>query len=227
MVKAIAAAGHEIASHGWNHLVTTSLTPETFREEARRSRGVLQDLTGAAVTGYRAPSFSIVPGFEWALDVLLEEGFRYDSSLVPVRVHPTYGYPCDPDPHAMVRPSGILVEVPPATLRVFGANLPAGGGAYFRFFPYGFLKAALESASARGAPGTFYIHPWELDEGLPRHGIPLRQLLRTRGRSADLWSRLRRLLRDAEFKRVDETVSTLLRNESAPPLSPAAGAHEA
>jgi polysaccharide deacetylase family protein (PEP-CTERM system associated) len=227
MVKEIAAAGHEIASHGWNHRVTTGLTPEAFREEARRTKGVLENLTASAVIGYRAPSFSIVPGDEWALDVLLEEGYRYDSSLFPVRVHPSYGYPCDPDPHRMERPSGTLVEVPPATLRVLGANLPAGGGAYFRFFPYGLLKAALKSAESRGASGTFYIHPWELDDGLPRHGIPWRQRLRTRGRSADLWSRVQRLLRDYKFKRVAETVAALLHDGTRPPEPSAPSAQEA
>lgn len=210
MVKRVTAAGHEVASHGWNHQMTTDLSPDSFRAEARRSREILEDLTGEAVIGYRAPSFSIVPGYEWALEILLEEGYRYDSSLVPTRVHPTYGYPCDPDPHPMRLSAGTLVEVPPATLRIFGTNLPAGGGAYFRFFPFALLKTALARARDRGAPGTFYIHPWELETGLPDHGIPWLQRLRTRGRSADLWGRVQRLLRDEEFQRVDRTVEAIL-----------------
>jgi polysaccharide deacetylase family protein (PEP-CTERM system associated) len=226
MVKDIARAGHEVASHGWNHRVTTSLSSNDFRAEARRTKDLLENLTGTAVVGYRAPSFSIVPGYEWALDVLLEEGYRYDSSLVPVRVHPSYGYPCDPDPHTMRLPSGTLVEVPPATLRVLGTNLPAGGGAYFRFFPYALLKAALEGAEARGASGTFYIHPWEFDDALPPHGIPWLQRLRTRGRSSDLWSRVRRLLGETEFRRVDETVDLLLRNGDRPSASSSQSACE-
>jgi polysaccharide deacetylase family protein (PEP-CTERM system associated) len=219
LIKEIAAAGHEVASHGWNHVVTPQLTPAAFREEARRTKDLLEDLTGAAVTGYRAPSFSIVPGFEWAFDVLLEEGYRYDSSLFPIRVHPSYGYPCDPDPHPIEREAGTLVEIPPATLQLLGAKLPAGGGAYFRFFPYRFLKSALDEARARGAAGTFYIHPWEFDSDLPGHGIPWLQRLRTRGKSGDLWSRVRRLLREAQFQRMDDTARTVSGNGTEPSAS--------
>src|SRR5690606_19204028 len=103
----------------------------------------LEDQSGRRVTGFRAPSFSIVPGIEWAFDVLLEEGYRYDSSLFPVGVHPTYGYPCPRGPHLVTRPGGILAELPPATLRLLGTNLPVGGGAYFRFLPYRLLRQGL------------------------------------------------------------------------------------
>lgn len=219
MVRAIAAAGHEIASHGWNHRVVTGLTPEEFRREVRQSREVLQDVAGVPVTGYRAPSFSILPGFEWTFEVLLEEGYLYDSSLFPVTAHPDYGYPCDRDPHLIETRSGALVEIPPVTLRVFGTNLPAAGGAYFRFFPFQLLQGALRQAEERGARGTFYIHPWELDSELPDHEIPWHIRLRTRGRSGNLWTRMHRLLNRFEFERMDATARELLRVYGMPRTS--------
>src|SRR5205809_5307804 len=122
LIRTIARAGHEIASHGWDHARVTAQTPLQFRESIRRSKGVLEDLTGAPVLGFRAPSFSIVPGREWALDILIQEGYRYDSSLFPVR-RPGYGYSNGrPDPHWLQRSVGRLVEVPPATLRRWGAR---------------------------------------------------------------------------------------------------------
>lgn len=214
MVRRISAAGHEIASHGWTHRVTMELTPAEFREELRSSKAILEEVAGVPVWGFRAPSFSIIPGFEWALDLLLEEGYRYDSSLYPVSTHPSYGYPCPRDPHRIERPGGVLAEIPPATLRFFGINLPAGGGAYFRFFPYALLRSALWSAEGRGVPGTFYIHPWELDGGLPPIDIPWRQKLRTRGRTANPWARVRRLLTEMDFRRMDETARELLGADS-------------
>lgn len=206
MVRAISDGGHEVASHGWNHRLVSDLGPEGFREDVRRSRRTLEDAAGVEVTGFRAPSFSIVPGLEWSLDILLEEGYLYDSSLFPVRMHPQYGYPCDRDPHVIQRPSGAIVEIPPTTLRVLGENLPASGGAYFRVLPYAFLRAALRAAEKRGAAGTFYIHPWELDVNAPRLPIPWYLRWRTRARTGDPWARISRLLGDFTFCRVDTTV---------------------
>src|SRR2546427_9393958 len=172
VVKAIAGEGHEVASHGWEHRRVTQQTREEFRHSIRRTKQLLEDLVGAPVVGFRAPSFSIVPGREWALDVLIEEGYRYDSSLFPVR-RPGYGYANGRrDPHWLRRPTGRLAEVPPATLRRWGAQVPAGGGAYFRLLPYGVVRAALRDCERRGVPGTFYIHPWELDPEQPRLDVP-------------------------------------------------------
>ena len=129
VVKSIARAGHEVASHGWDHRRATQQTPEEFRDSVRRTKAALEALTGAPVLGFRAPSFSIVTGREWALDILVEEGYRYDSSLFPVR-RPGYGYASGlREPHWLERPAGRLAEVPPATWRVGGVNLPAAGGA--------------------------------------------------------------------------------------------------
>jgi polysaccharide deacetylase family protein (PEP-CTERM system associated) len=206
MVRAIARAGHEVASHGWSHRKVTTLSQEEFREEVRRSRRLLEELAGQPVVGYRAPSFSILPGFEWALDVLLEEGFEYDSSMFPVRVHPGYGYPdAQRDPHRLTRPGGSIVELPPATLRVGPLSLPAAGGAYLRFFPVGLVARALVSAGERGVPGTLYLHPWELDPGLPEFAAPWRTQLRMRHGSRKMSRRLEKLLSRFRFQPMGET----------------------
>lgn len=199
LVRRIARAGHEIGSHGWGHRRVADLGPEGFRVSVRRSRRLLEDLSGTEVAGFRAPNFSVVPGVEWALDVLLEEGYRYDSSIYPVR-RPGYGYPsAERTVHRIRRPAGTLLEFPPATLRILGLNVPAGGGAYFRVLPYGLVHAAFRAADRRGEAATFYIHPWELDPGQPR--LPVSPLTRVRqyaglGRVED---RLRTLLSEFRF----------------------------
>jgi polysaccharide deacetylase family protein (PEP-CTERM system associated) len=215
MVRGIAAAGHEVAAHSWDHRRVSTQAPADFRASIRRNKRVLEDLTGAEVLGFRAPSFSIVPGLEWALDVLLEEGYRYDSSLFPIRGHPTYGYPDgERDPYFLDRPAGRIVEVPPTTLHLAGRTLPAAGGAYFRFFPYGFIRAGLEQAAGRGQRGTFYIHPWELDDFAPTTAMPWRTRLRTFGRQGVTWPRLERLFRDFRFQPIADTVRAM--SPSAP-----------
>lgn len=200
LVRRIHERGHEIASHGWGHLPATEQSPEEFRESVRSSRAVLEDITGSAVLGFRAPSFSIVPGREWALDVLIEEGYAYDSSLFPI-VRGGYGYSDGSrDPIWIVRPAGRIAEFPPATFRVLGVNVPAGGGAYFRLFPYRLVRSALRRCEERGLPTTFYIHPWELDPGQPRLAVPWSTRLRHYtglGRTLD---RLHQLLEEFPFQ---------------------------
>jgi polysaccharide deacetylase family protein (PEP-CTERM system associated) len=206
LVQEIARAGHEIASHGWGHERVTQMTPDAFRESVRRSRGTLEDLVGDAVVGYRAPSFSIVRGGEWALDVLLEEGYRYDSSLYPVR-RSGYGFADGRrDPHLLERPAGMLYEFPPATLRWGSAVLPAGGGAYFRHLPYSLVQSAMRSAAARHMPATFYIHPWELDPEQPRISVPLSTRVRHYGGLHRTVPRLRRLLSSFRFQPIAHTL---------------------
>jgi len=168
VVRAIAEAGHEIASHGFRHERVTSLSPQSFREDVHSSKEALESLIGAPVLGYRAPSFSIIPGFEWAFDVLIEEGYRYDSSLFPIRRR-GYGYPSAPRaPHIIHRLHGRLAEFPLATTKVFNYPIPAAGGGYLRQFPLAVISRAFREASERGEPATFYIHPWEIDPGQPR-----------------------------------------------------------
>ena len=206
LVRELAAAGHEVASHGWGHERVTTLTPEEFRASVRDSRRTLEDLTGAQVYGYRAPSFSIVRGGEWALDILAEEGYRYDSSLYPVR-RAGYGYADGGrDPHRLDTSAGPLDELPPATLRVGPATLPAGGGAYLRLLPFALIRESLSSASRRAVPATFYIHPWELDHEQPRFAVPVLTGIRHYGglrRTAPL---LRRLLSTFEFQPIADTL---------------------
>jgi polysaccharide deacetylase family protein (PEP-CTERM system associated) len=181
LVRAIQDAGHEVASHGWDHRRVLAMTPAAFRDDLRRSRDALEQAAGAAVVGYRAPTFSIVARTAWALDVLAEEGFLYDSSIYPVR-HDRYGVPHAPRGPFLARgeAGGEVLEIPPATLRVLGGNVPAGGGGYFRLFPPAVIEHALRQTrrSCRPAVAMLYFHPWEFDPDQPR--LPLGRLSRWR-----------------------------------------------
>jgi polysaccharide deacetylase family protein (PEP-CTERM system associated) len=174
LVKRIHAAGHEVASHGYNHRLVYGMTPEQFRQDVKRSKQALEDLSGCAVLGYRAPSYSIVAASLWALDVLIEEGFRYDSSIFPIH-HDRYGIPgAGRFPHVLERPSGRIVEFPPSTVRLFGQNLPVAGGGYLRLYPLAVTRAAMYSINKReGKPVILYVHPWEIDPDQPRMQGPL------------------------------------------------------
>lgn len=218
VVRSIARAGHEIASHGWEHQTVPSLGPEGFRSSVRRSKQVLEDISGQAVCGYRAPSFSILPGMEWAFDILLEEGYAYDASLFPITQHPSYGYPgIDRHPFVLRRPTGALVEVPATTLRVLGRILPAAGGAYFRLLPLGLVRSGFRQATRARTPGTFYVHPWELDSWAPHVDAPLLSRIRTFGGRKRTWSRLERLFKEFAFARVDRSIEPLLREAASGP----------
>jgi polysaccharide deacetylase family protein (PEP-CTERM system associated) len=199
VVLAIADAGHEIGSHGFWHERVTSLDRDAFREDIRSSKRLLEDLLGAAVVGYRAPNFSIIPGCEWAFDVLLEEGYRYDSSLFPIRRR-GYGYPAAQRvPHLIHRPRGWLAEFPLATTSILAYPVPAAGGGYLRQFPYAVIRRAFREASDRGEPATFYIHPWEIDPGQPRLPVSsLNRIRHYRGLDGAL-SRIERLLEEFRF----------------------------
>lgn len=206
IVKAIAAAGHEVASHGWGHERVTTLSKMEFRKSVRDSKSDLEQLIGCEVLGYRAPSFSIVHGGEWALDILVEEGYRYDSSLYPVR-RPGYGFAGGArDPYQLQRLAGPLHEIPPATLAVGPLVLPAGGGAYFRILPYQLVRSALRAAAGRGAAATFYIHPWELDPDQPRLAVPLLTKVRHYAGLSRTAHRLRRLLGDFRFETIAKSL---------------------
>lgn len=165
LVKAIHRAGHEVASHGWDHRRVAIMTPAEFAEDIRKSKDALEQVTGEAIVGYRAPTFSIGPRTPWAIDVLAEAGMTYDSSIYPVR-HDRYGVPHAPRGPFRVRgESNELLELPPATWRVGGANVPMGGGGYFRLFPLAFTERAIRQTARDSNPhvATLYFHPWEFD----------------------------------------------------------------
>jgi polysaccharide deacetylase family protein (PEP-CTERM system associated) len=170
LVKAIHEAGHEVASHSWDHRRIHAHTPASFREDARTCKDALEQLTGEPVVGYRAPTFSLVTQTAWALDELAEAGFQYDSSIYPVR-HDRYGVPTAPrGPFIAVGERQSLLEIPPVTLRLFGASLPAGGGGYFRLFPLAVVEQAVRQTvrQCRPAVAMLYFHPWEFDPGQER-----------------------------------------------------------
>lgn len=169
LVKRIADAGHEVASHGYSHQLIYNQTPDVFREETRRSKAILEEILGRAVTGYRAASYSITNQSRWALDILAEEGFIWDSSIFPVR-HDRYGMPGTPRwPHRLTTDKGYeLAEFPLSTLKLPGYTLPIAGGGYFRLFPYWFSDWGLGSINRLGQPFVFYLHPWEVDPAQPR-----------------------------------------------------------
>ena len=199
LVRRIVSLGHEIASHSWWHRRVTTLTPTEFREDVRRCRAVLEDVTGRRVFGFRAPSFSIVPGTEWAFDILLEEGYRYDSSVFPIR-RAGYGYPGAPViPYQIRRPAGVLLELPLATTLAGGVRVPAAGGAWFRHLPYAVTDRAFREHERKGDGAMFYIHPWEIDEGQPRLPVSILQRLRHYGGLSRTAPRLERLLTTYRF----------------------------
>jgi len=181
LIRQIAAAGHEIASHGMDHAMLNRLAPADFSRQLRESRRLLEDIAGKPVIGYRAPTFSLTHRTAWALDALAESGFEYDSSVYPVR-HDRYGVPdAPPEPHRASGPAGgTILELPPLTFRVLGWNWPIGGGGYLRLFPVKLLAMGLEAAAAKGLPGMIYLHPWEVDPHQPI--LPMRRLSRWRHR---------------------------------------------
>ena len=182
LVKEIHRRGHEIASHGYRHQVIYDQTPKQFQEDIKTSKQILEDLTGEEVIGYRAPTYSITKKNMWALNILAEEGYKYDSSIFPIR-HDYYGMPSaprfpfiwnlngnKPKINQLNNPTNpnMLFEFPISTVKLFGRNLPCSGGGYFRLFPYSFIKAGLKRINNEGSPFIFYLHPWELDPDIPR-----------------------------------------------------------
>lgn len=170
VVVEINKRGHEVASHGYNHRLVYDLTPEEFREDTKRSKGLIEDLTGHVVNGYRAASYSITKRSLWALDILMEEGFVYDSSIFPI-YHDRYGLPeFSRFPERVCKDGcGELLEIPLTTIRLFGKNIPIAGGGYLRLFPLGLIKWGIRILNTKeGQPAVIYIHPWELDPGQPR-----------------------------------------------------------
>ncbi|MGX9772631.1 XrtA system polysaccharide deacetylase [Janthinobacterium aestuarii] len=204
MLRRVADAGHEVASHGYAHLRASDQSAAQFADDVRRSKSILEQLTGLAVRGYRAPSFSIGAANLWAFDVLQEAGYRYSSSIYPIR-HDHYGMPDAPRFAWRPRGSHGVLELPVSTVRLRGRNLPAGGGGYFRLMPYALSRWLLRRINSRdGQAGIFYFHPWELDPGQPRPpGLDARTRFRHYLNLGRMEARLARLTGDFAWDRMD------------------------
>jgi polysaccharide deacetylase family protein (PEP-CTERM system associated) len=200
IVARVAAAGHEIACHSLLHRSIFNLTPQEFREDTHRAKSVIEDVSGKRVIGYRAPSFSITSRSSWALDILVEEGFQYDSSIFPVE-HPSYGIPEAPrTPYWINTASGRILEFPMPTLAIGSKRSPIGGGAYLRLLPYAYTRWAIRHLNQHeNFSVCVYIHPWELDPQQPRMGGSISARARHYFGLRGTEGKLRKLIRDVEF----------------------------
>ena len=208
LVTKIAARGHEVASHGYAHRLVYDQTPAAFREDVRRAKALLEEASGRPVVGYRAPSYSITPRSLWALDVLIEEGYQYDSSIFPIR-HDRYGIPVsDRQPYRIDRNGGSLIEVPGSTTRLGPMNLPVAGGGYFRILPYRWTQWGIRRVNEQERrPAVFYLHPWEIDPDQPRlHAGRLGRFRHYRNLDSTE-QRLRQLLSDFRFQPMQALVN--------------------
>jgi polysaccharide deacetylase family protein (PEP-CTERM system associated) len=204
LIKNIAGEGHEVACHGYSHELVYKQTIETFKDETLRAKNILEDIVQTPILGYRAASYSITKNSLWALDVLAEVGFKYDSSIFPVR-HDRYGIPSAPKyPHLLKTTSGkTLIEFPLSTVNIFGYQLPVAGGGYFRLYPYTFSKKALKSINrVKNQPFIFYLHPWEIDPEQPRIKASALSRFRHYNNIDKCEGRLRKLLADFQFNTV-------------------------
>jgi polysaccharide deacetylase family protein (PEP-CTERM system associated) len=202
LIRELHERGHEVACHGLSHELVYKQTPQVFREETIRAKSVIEDIIGDAVKGYRASTYSVTGKSLWALDILEELGFSYDSSIFPVR-HDNYGIPDAPRwPHRVA--SGKLLEVPLTTVSVVGQRLPCAGGGYFRLLPYGFFRWALKRVNTEGLPAVFYLHPWEIDPEQPRIRASWKSRFRHYTNLDRTEARLRRLLAQFKWGRMDK-----------------------
>ena len=203
LVQKAVRLGHEIGCHSYWHRPVSRLTQSEFREDTARAKGVIEDAGGVAVRGYRAPSFSLVRGTEWAAQTLVDLGFQYDSSVHPIR-HDIYGNHSAPRRPFKVA-GGRLLEIPIATARIAGNNLPFAGGGYFRAMPYSYVRWGLRRFSrTEGSPAVFYIHPWEIDLSQPRISTGLRSTFRQYIGLSTTWRKLERLCKEFSFVPISE-----------------------
>ncbi len=200
LVREVKERGHELACHSYWHRRIYTLTPDEFRADTRRAKDAIQQAASVEVSGYRAPTWSVTSKSLWALDILAEEGFTYDSSIFPIR-HDLYGVPgASRYPWTYTTTSGrSLFELPPATVQVLGANLPAAGGGYFRIFPLQFTEWALRRFEQEQRSLVFYLHPWEIDPGQPRISAPLKSRFRHYTNLSQTQKRLEYLLERYSF----------------------------
>jgi polysaccharide deacetylase family protein (PEP-CTERM system associated) len=209
LIREIARRGHEVASHGMSHKLVYNQTPEEFSSETYESKALLEDIIGARVLGYRASTYSITRRSLWALDILHEAGFEYDSSIFPIR-HDTYGIPDAPQlPSRIATPKGAsIVEFPMSTAPMFGTRIPVSGGGYFRLLPYWLTRSGLAKLNGElNRPFIFYLHPWEVDPEQPRVRTSLKSRLRHYTNLDRCEPRLRRLIGEFRFGRVRDVLS--------------------
>ena len=237
IVRRIARAGHEIASHGTGHKMIHLLARSELRRDLAESKSILEDLAGRQVIGYRAPTFSVTHETAWAIDALVEGGFEYDSSVFPIH-HDRYGVAdAPPQPHFAVGPGGgRILEIPPLTVRHLGINWPVGGGGYFRLLPQWMTARAIGAAARCGNPAMIYLHPWELDPGQPVLDMPVLARWRHRVNLSRTEGKLRRLLERFRFSSVAECIDSIRdaakdtfrygRGFAAPPCSAPASLRE-
>ena len=205
LLRRIADAGHEVASHGYDHQRVFNLDPRAFADDLKRSRALIEDASGQRVAGYRAPSFSIDRRTPWAHEILAEHGYTYSSSVAPIR-HDHYGWADSPRFAWAPVQGSLLIELPVTTVRLFGRNWAAGGGGFFRLLPYAAYHAAIARMHRRDGRGAiFYFHPWEIDPGQPRvEAASIKSKLRHYTKLKRMRGKLDRLLGDQAFGRMDE-----------------------
>jgi len=208
LVRRIAEAGHEVASHGWDHERVFRMTPEQFEGDLKHARAAIEDAAGQAVTGYRAPSFSIDMRTPWAHAILADAGYLYSSSVAPV-IHDHYGWP--DAPRFAFRPlmDSALIELPVTTVALRGRNFAAGGGGFFRLFPYDLSRWAIRHVNGQeNRPAIFYFHPWEIDPAQPRvRNAPIKSRLRHYTNLGNMAPKLKKLLKDFSWHRTDEVAA--------------------
>lgn len=216
MVRRIVSAGHELASHGWDHVRAHAQDPAAFRSDVERTRLTLEDIGGVPVSGYRAATFSIGAGNQWAFRVLEEAGYAYSSSVNPIR-HDLYGMP--EAPRTPFRPDGcMLLELPMTTVAAFGRNWPCAGGGFFRLLPYPLYQRGLAAVNRQEKrAGIFYFHPWEIDPAQPRvSGCGWKSRLRHYSNLSRMHAKLQRVLRDFAWDRVDRAFADVLVRQRVP-----------
>lgn len=205
LIRRIVDGGHEVASHGWDHVRVFTMTPDQFRADTMRARHAIEDAAGIAVRGYRAPSFSIDARTPWAHEILAEEGYTYSSSVAPLK-HDHYGWPAASRFAFMPVAGRDLVEFPVSVVDLAGKTMGAGGG-FFRLFPYALSRHAVSRVNAAGRPASFYFHPWDMDPGQPFVAeAPLRSKMRHYTNLSRMAGKLKRLANDFEWGRYDIVV---------------------
>ncbi|MEM7257439.1 MAG: XrtA system polysaccharide deacetylase [Pseudomonadota bacterium] len=210
LVKRIVAAGHDLASHGWDHQRVTNLSESEFAEDLKKSKSSLEDVSGSPVTGYRAPSYSFTRENSWAHKVLLEAGYQYSSSIAPIK-HDLYGIPDAPRfAHRYVDEK--ILELPITTTRIFGKNYPCGGGGWFRLYPYRLSKWAIDRVNSNDREAAiFYFHPWEIDPEQPRiDNVDMRTRFRHYQNLGQMEQKITRLLGDYTWRTIPEVYASEL-----------------